>query len=52
MLKSTLGDYSDVYLTEKGTITVFLKEAHETAIAANRNNKDVIFKTMLHLQTV
>ena len=44
MLKSTLVDYNDVYLIEKGTTTVFLKGAHKVAIAANRINK-VIFKT-------
>ena len=42
MLKSSLCDYSDAYILDKGTITV-----NNTAAAnanANNNNKKVIFK--------
>ena len=44
MLKPSLYDYSDVYLLVKGTITVVGQGADAVAIAANRNNKQVIFK--------
>ena len=44
MIKPSLYDYSDVYLLVKGTITVVGQGADAVAIAANRNNKQVIFK--------
>ena len=47
MLKSSLCDYSDVYICVKGTIAV-----NNTAAAdadANNTNKKVILKIVLHL---
>ena len=44
MLKSSLSDYSDAYITAKETITVAGQWADAAAIAADRNDKEVIFK--------
>ena len=49
MLKSSLCDYSDVYVHVKGTITV----NNTAAAAANNTKKNVVFKncvpfTILH----
>ena len=44
MLKPNLCDYSDACTLVKGTKTVFGKGANNTAIAADRNNKKIIFK--------
>ena len=44
MLKSSLYDYSDPYILVSGTITVFGAGADDAAIAADRNNKQTIFK--------
>ena len=43
ILKSSLGDYSDAYVLVKGTISVG-QGTDTAAIAADRNNKQVIFK--------
>ena len=43
-LKSSLCDYSDVYIIFKGTITVVGSEGTAAAKATDRNNKQVIFK--------
>ena len=43
-LKSSLCDYSDVYILFKGTITVVGSEGTVAAKATDRNNKQVIFK--------
>ena len=42
MLRSSLYDYSDVYILVKGNITVNNTDAD--GAAANSNNKKVIFK--------
>ena len=44
MLKSSLCDYSDVYILIKGNITVVGAGADDAAIATDRNNKQAIFK--------
>ena len=44
MLKLSLYDYSDAYILAKETITVVGQWADAAAIAADRNDKDVIFK--------
>ena len=44
MLKSSLCDYGDVFILVKGTITSFGQGADTKAVAAGRNNKEVIFK--------
>ena len=49
MLRSSLCDYSDVYILAKGNITV-----NRTAAAGattNNNNKKVIFTNCAHLLT-
>ena len=43
MLKSSLCDYSDVYILVVGTITVVGARADTSAITAYRNNKQAIF---------
>ena len=44
MLKSSLWDYSDVYILVKGTITVVGQRADTAVIAPDRNDKEVILK--------
>ena len=44
MLKSSLGDHSDACILVSGTITVIGAVADAAAIAADRNNKQAIFK--------
>ena len=44
MLMSSLCDYSSVYILLKGTIAVAGQGADAAIIAADRNNKQVIFK--------
>ena len=44
MLKANLCDYSDAYILVKETTTVVGQRANDAAIAADRNNKEVIFK--------
>ena len=44
VLKSSLCDYSDTYILVSGTITVIRARAEAEAVAANRNNKQGIFK--------
>ena len=43
-LKSSLCDYSDAYILVSGTITVVGAGADDVARAADRNNKQAIFK--------
>ena len=45
MLKSSLCDYSDVFSLVKRTVTVVGQEADPGAIAADRQNKEVIIKS-------
>ena len=44
MLNANLCDYSDAYILVEGRITVVGQGADDTAIAADRNNKKVVFK--------
>ena len=44
MLKANLCDYSDAYILVKETTTVVGQRANDAAIAADRNNNEVIFK--------
>ena len=44
MLKSSLCDYRDAYILVKGTIKLVGKGPDAATIAANRNDKEVIFK--------
>ena len=44
MLKSSLWDYSDVYILVKGTIAVVGQRADTAVIAPDRNDKEVILK--------
>ena len=44
MLKSSLCDYSDAYIFVSGNITVVWAGVNTASIAADRNNKQVIFK--------
>ena len=44
MLKSSICDYSDVYILVKGTITLVGEGADAAAIQADGNNKHTIFK--------
>ena len=44
MLKASLCDYSDAYILVKETTTVVGQRANDAAIAADRNNNEVIFK--------
>ena len=44
MLKSSLWDCSDACILVRGTITVIADGANAAATAADRNNKQVIFK--------
>ena len=44
MLKSSLCDYSNVYILVKGTITVVGQGQNDAVITADRNNKQVVFK--------
>ena len=45
MLKSSLCDYSDVYLLVKGTMTLVWQGAYVAAIQIDNNVKQVIFKS-------
>ena len=45
MIKSSLCDYSDAYILVSETITVVGGGADYAAIAADRNNKQAIFKS-------
>ena len=47
MLRSSLCDYSDVYILVKGNITVNITAAKN--VAANNTNKKKCLKIMLHL---
>lgn len=51
MLKSSPGGYRDADILVKETITVVGKGENNAAIAIDRNNKEVIFKTVHHLLT-
>ena len=44
MLKSSLCDYSDVYILAKRTTTAIGQRADAAAIVVDRNDKEVIFK--------
>ena len=44
MLMSSLCDYCDTYILVKRTITAVEQGADTAAIAANKSNKQVIFK--------
>ena len=44
VLKASSWDYSDAYILVKGTITVVGQQANDAVIAADRNNKEVLFK--------
>ena len=44
MLKSSICDYSHVYILVKGTITVVGQGANDAAIATDRNDKEENFK--------
>ena len=44
ILNSSLCDYSDEYILFEGKITVVGQGADDAAFAANRNNKQVVFK--------
>ena len=44
MLKSSLCDYSDAYILARGTIIVVGAGVETAARAADRNNKQVLFK--------
>ena len=50
MLRSSLCDYSDVYMLVKGNITV--NNTATGGAAANNTNKKVILKIVLHLLIV
>ena len=50
ILKSSLCDYSDVYILIKGTISV--NNTAAAGAAVNNINKKVIFRTVLHLLIV
>ena len=49
MLKSSLCDYSDVYIFFKGTITIAGAGDNAAARQADERDKGVIFKIMHHL---
>ena len=44
MLTASLCDYNDAYILAEGRITVFEQGADASAIAADRNDKEVVFK--------
>ena len=44
MLKSSLCDYSDVYILLSGTTAAVWAGAEASAIAADRNNNQAVFK--------
>ena len=44
ILKSSLCDYSDSYILLSGTMNVLGARPHDAAVAADRNNKQAIFK--------
>ena len=48
MLKSSLCDYSDVYILASGTITIDGAEADDNAKRLDERNKGVIFKNCVH----
>ena len=52
MLNSSLCDYSDAYIIVEGRITAIGHGGNTEAIAADRNNKVVVFKTVHHLLSV
>ena len=43
MLKLGWYDYSDAYILVKGNKTVFVQGSDVAAVAADRNNKEVIY---------
>ena len=45
MLNASLCDYSDAYILVEGRITVVGQGADDAAIAADRSNKEVVFKS-------
>ena len=45
MLKSSLCDYSDAYILVEGTISI----ATQVGANPNNNDKEVVFKIVLHL---
>ena len=52
MLKSSLCDYSDAYMLVNETMAVVGAGAGNAAMAADRNNKQAIFKFFQRLQIV
>ena len=44
MVNAILCDYSDAYISVEGKITIVGKGANAAKIAADRNNKEVVFK--------
>ena len=44
MLNTNLCDFSDVYLLVRGKVTIVGQGVNGTAIAADRNDKEVVFK--------
>ena len=44
MLNTNLCDFSDVYLLVRGKVTVVWQGVNGTAIAADRNDEEVVFK--------
>ena len=44
MVNAVLCDYSDAYISVEGKITIVGKGANAAEIAADRNNKEVVFK--------
>ena len=48
MLNSSLCDYTDAYILVKGNITVAGAALDDAARAADRNNKQAIFKNFAH----
>ena len=51
MLKSSLCDYSDAYILVRRNLTVVGAGADAAAIAADRNNKQAIYKIVHCLPT-
>ena len=50
MLKSSLRDYSDAYIPDKGKITITGREADEAARQADERDKGEAFKNCAHLK--
>ena len=44
ILTSSIWDYSDVYILLEGRITVVWQGADAVSIAADRNDKEIVFK--------